>query len=570
MQTSLQMSTARVVAALRRWPLFASLAGYGGRDFKQDLVAGLTLVAIAIPEQMATARLGGLPPEVGFFAFIAGAVAFALFGANRLLSVGADSTIAPIFAGALALSATAGTPEYAGMAAALALVVGVILVAGGLLRLGWVADLLSVPVTTGFLAGISVHIVVSQLPSLLGIAPPGGDLLHQVAAIATRVNRVNPYSLGIGLGVLGLTMGSERVSARLPGALIGLVVATAAVAAFGLQRHAVSVLGAVPGQLPHLQVPAVEMDDILHVVPLALLVSVVVMLQTAATTRAFGANPGEAPAVNRDFIGVGAGSILAGLFGAFPVNASPPRTAIVAETGGRSQVAGLVAAGLVVGLVLFGARLLAHVPHAALAGVLLFIAFRIFRVGRMVDVYRCTLGEFALIFITMAAIVALPIQSGVGIGIVVSLLHGVWTSTQARAIELEQVSGTSIWWVPNAKVKSELLPSVMVIAFQAPLSFLNAYSFQQGVRELMESRPKPPHLVVLEASSINTIDFTASQIMVELIRHCHAAGVTFAVARLEAVRAQEAFARFGIMEQLGESRHFHSVDEAILALGPRS
>jgi MFS superfamily sulfate permease-like transporter len=550
--------------------LFASLAGYAARDLRPDLAAGLTLAAIAIPEQMATARLAGLPPEIGFFAFVAGAIAFAVFGASRFLSVGADSTIAPIFAGALVMSAAAGTPQYGAMAAALALVVGLVLVGGGLLRLGWVADLLSVPVTTGFLAGISVHIIVSQLPSLLGIGSPGGSLLHQIAVIATGLGRANPYAVAIGFGVLGLTVVSERISARIPGALIGLVAATAAVLLFGLEGRGVSVLDGIPGRLPRLALPAIGFEELLHVVPLALIVAVVVMLQTAATTRSFVATPGEAPAVDRDFIGVGFGSILAGLFGAFPVNASPPRTAIVAETGGRSQVAGLAAAGLVLGLVVFGARLLAHVPHAALAGVLLFIGMRIFRVGRMAEIYRRTRPEFALILITMAAIVALPIESGVGIGIVVSLVHGVWTTTRSQAIEFERVAGTSIWWAPSAKLKGEVLPAVLVVAFQAPLSFLNAYGFKQDVLDLMEGRRDRPGLVVLEASSVIAIDFTAAEVLAELIRHCHAAGVIFAVARLESVRAQDAFATFGIMELLGEDRVFHSVDEAIRALAAKS
>jgi len=539
------------------------------RNLNQDLAAGLTLAAIAIPEQMATARLGGFPPEIGFFAFIAGAIAFATFGANRFLSVGADSTITPIFAGSLVIWAAVGTPDYAGMAAMLALAVGVILICGGLFRLGWIADLLSIPVTTGFLAGISVHIIVSQLPALLGVSSPGGSLLHQVAVIATQLDQVNLFAVALGLAVLCLTLVSERISARIPGALIGLLMATTAVLLFGLENRGVTVLGVVPGTLPRLSFPTVRLDEWLHVVPLALIVSVVVMLQTAATTRSFVSNPGEAPGVNRDFIGVGAGSILAGLFGAFPVNASPPRTAIVSETGGRSQISGLLAAGLVLGLVAFGARLLAHVPHAALAGVLLFIGLRIFRIPKIIEVYRRTFEEFALIIITMISIVVFPIETGVGIGIVLSLMQGMWTTTRAHPVEFEKVPGTSIWWPPSAKLKGETHPTVLVVAFQAPLSFLNAYGFKQGVLDVIQRRPKPPDLVVLEASNIIAIDFTASKVLVELIQHCQSSGVIFAVARLESVRAQETFLRFGIMDLLGEDHLFHSVDEAIRALAAK-
>ena len=506
------------------------------------------------------------PPEIGFFAFIAGAIAFAAFGANRYLSAGADSTITPIFAGGLAIWAAVGTPEYAGMAAALALLVGIMLIGSGVFRLGWIADILSVPVTTGFLAGISVHIIVSQLPSLLGVSAPAGSLLHGVAVIATQLHQANPYSVALGVAVLCITQVSEQISARIPGALIGLVMATAGVVLFGLESQGVTVLGAVPGELPRFSLPLVSLDDLRHLIPLALIVSVVVMLQTGATTRSFVSNPGEAPDVDRDFIGVGAGSLLAGFFGAFPVNASPPRTAIVSETGGRSQIAGLLAAFIVLGLATFGATLLAHVPHAALAGVLLFIGLRILRISRMMEVYRRTIGEFALIIITMISIVVLPIETGVAIGIVLSLLHGMWTMTHAHPIEFEKVPGTSIWWAPSTKLKGERHPAVLVVAYQAPLTFLNAYSFKQGVLDVIARRPKPLDLVVLEASSIVAIDFTASQILVEVIQHCQASSVIFAVARLESVRAQEAFLKYGIMDLLGEDHVFHSVDEAIRAL----
>ena len=555
--------------APRPWPLLASLSGYAAGNLNQDLAAGLTLAAIAIPEQMATARLGGFSPQIGFFAFIAGSIAFATFGANRFLSVGADSTITPIFAGSLAIWAAVGTPDYAGMAAMLALAVGIILICGGLLRLGWIADLLSIPVTTGFLAGISVHIIVSQLPALLGVSSPGGSLLQQIAVIATQLDRINLYAVALGFAVLCLILVSEQISARIPGALIALLMATAAVLLFGLESRGVTVLGVVPGTLPRLSLPTVRLDELLHVVPLALIVSVVVMLQTAATTRSFVSDPGAAPAVNRDFIGVGAGSILAGLFGAFPVNASPPRTAVVSETGGHSQIAGLLAAGLVLGLVAFGTKLLAHVPHAALAGVLLFIGLRIFRIPRIIEIYRRTFEEFVLIIITMISIVVFPIETGVGIGIVLSLLHGMWTTTRAYPIEFQKVPGTSVWWAPSAKLKGETHPEILVVAFQAPLSFLNAYGFKQGVLDVIRYRPKPPDLVVLEASNIVAVDFTASKVLAELIRHCQSSGMIFAVARLESVRAQQALFSFGIMDLLGEDHLFHSVDEAIRNLAAK-
>ena len=235
-------------------------------------------------------------------------------------------------------------------------------------------------------------------------------------------------------------------------------------------------------------------------------------------------------------------------------------------TGGRSQLAGLLAACLILCLAAFGAGLLAEVPYAALAGVLLFIAFRIFRLAVMIDVFRRSRAEFALIIFTMIAIVVLPIETGVGVGIVMSLMYGIWATTRAFPIELHQVPGTSIWWTSSAQPPGGAQAGTIVVAFQAPLTFLNAYSFKQGVLAILGRAPKPLHLVVLEASSIIAMDFTASKILAEVIRDCQASAMTFAVARLESIRAQEAFSKFGIIDLVGVDHVFSSVDEAIRAL----
>ena len=554
----------------KTWPVFRSLRGYRLQFLSRDLFAGLTLAAIAIPEQMATARLGGFTPQIGFFAFLAGSLAFAAFGSNRFLSCGADSTITPIFAGGLAALAMAGSPDDVMLAAALALMVGLLLFAAGIFRLGWIADLLSIPVTIGFLAGISVHILISQLPAILGLPAPAGPMLQRVATLAAQLNQTNLLTLVIGLGVLAIITVSEQINARIPGALIGLALASAAVVLLGLEGRGVSVLGAVSARIPALAIPVVSGGNLASLVPLSLIISMVIMVQTAATTRSFPSDPNDAPDVDRDFVGVGVGSVLSGLLGAFPVNASPPRTAVVSETGGRSQVAGLAAVVIVVGLLAFGASLLQQIPNAALGGVLLFIALRIIRVRQIVSIYRQSWDEFLLILVTAAAIIVLPIEQGVGIGIALSLLHGIWSTTRARALIFERVPGTSIWWPSSSNLPGEREPGVVVAGFQAPLSFLNAYDFRRDILEALKSSPQKPRLLVLEATGIVEIDFTAAQVLSDLIRRCDADGVDFAIARLESFRAQEAMARFGINTLLGPDRQFRSVEEAVRARGRKA
>ena len=547
------------------WPMLRSLQGYQPSYLTHDLVAGLTLVAIAIPEQLATSRLGGFSPQIGFFAFLAGSLAFALFGSNRFLSSGADSTITPIFAGGLALLAVSGSPDYVALAGVLALLVGLVLVVGGIFRLGWIADLLSIPVTVGFLAGISVHILISQLPGILGLPTPAGPMLQRLATLAGQLSQTNPFTLCIGLAVLALVTISERIDVRIPGALIGLIGAAAAVVLIGLESRGVAVLGIIPAALPALDIPDIPIGRWLQLVPLALIIAIIVMVQTAATTRSFVSDKNQPPDVDRDFIGVGAGSILSGLIGGFPVNASPPRTAIVAETGGKSQLAVLIAAAIVLGLLAFGGSLLRHVPQAALGGVLLFVAMRIIRVNQIVAISRQSLGELLLVIATAAAIIVLPIEQGVAIGIALSLLHGIWSNTRARVTVFERVAGTSIWWPSNPHIPGETEPHVVVAGFQAPLSFLNAYHFRRDVMALLQSSAQQPRLIVLEATGIVEIDFTAAQILSDTINACRALGVGFAIARLESARAQQAIEKFGIDALIETGRPFHSVEEAIRA-----
>jgi sulfate permease, SulP family len=318
---------------LRTSDFIQPLARYAAKDLRQDLAAGVALAAVAIPSQLGTAHLAGFPPTAGLIAFAAGAIGFAALGANRFVAVCADSTIAPIFAGGLATLAATGSHDYLALCASVALMAGGILVCCGSFRLGWIADLVSRPVTIGFLAGIACHIVVSQLPFLLGIAPPGGSLLQGVFTTAGKLGESNPISLLLGLAVFEVTVLAERLNPRVPGALLGLIAASAAVYGFALEGDGVAVLGQMPGQLLHLHVPSIAVAELVQEAPLAFVVAAIMMVQTAATTRSFVASPGTGPIINRDFIGVGAANLMAGLFGAFPVNASPPLT----ETSPRPE-----------------------------------------------------------------------------------------------------------------------------------------------------------------------------------------------------------------------------------------
>ncbi len=553
----------------RAW-LFPSLRGYRRAWLASDVVAALTLAAIVIPEQLATARLVGLAPITGLLTFAAGTAAFAVLGANRFMSAGADSTIAPIMASALAASAAVGSAHYAELAHVMALMVGVLLLASGLARLGWVADLLSIPVTTGFLAGISLHIILGQLPDLLGVAPATGDMLHQAAHLLRLLPDAHPYPASIGIGVLVLSLAAERWSARIPGAFIGFVGAGVAVWTLDLARRGTSVVGALPLEPLHVSVSAPGWQSIEQLFPASLIVALVCLMQTAAVVRSFPSHPGQEEEVSRDFAALGAGSLIAGLIGAFAVNSSPPRTAAVHVSGGRSQLSGLLAIALVAAVVILARRAFAVLPVSALSGVLIFIGLRIFRLSTMRRIYLKGGYEISLVAASAALVVLLPIQTGVTLSIVLSLTHSIYIVARPDCAVLSRVAGTTVWWKKPEDGPGEQQAGVLVFAPGAPVCFANAAYIRRALQSALAALPEPCRLLVIEANGVIDIDFTGSQMLQEVIAELRARDVAVALARLESERAQRAAARTGLTELLGPGRIFRSVSEAIAACSPGS
>ena len=553
-----------------RW-FFASLHGYRMRWLTSDLVAGLMLAAVAIPGQLATARLAGMPPETGLYAFAAGSLAFAAFGANRFMSVQADSTIAPIFAGALASLAVTSPAHYAEQITLLAFMVGLILVVVGLFRAGWLATLLSIPVTVGFLAGISIHIIIGELPTLLGIPEGQGHILLRLVHIVGQLGQTNVYALAIGLGVLSATLVTARISAHIPGALIGLVGAGLAVAVFHLDARGVEMLGALPARLPMLALPGLpDIEELGRLVPLALVIAMVCIMQTAAVAGTFPSDDDKPDNVSRDFTGVGAGSILAGLVGAFPVDSSPPSTAIVHDSGGRSQIASLTAVALMIALMVLASGLTAYVAQAALAGILIYIALRIFRLGEMIRIWRRGGLEILLVAASAALVIVMPIETGMLLAIVLSFMHSLYIVARPYCVELARVPGSTVWWPPGLVEHGEFEPGVVVFAPAAPLNFSNAEHIRANIEAAVAAKRPPVMLLVIEASGIIDIDYTGSKILQQAFADLKTKGIVVAIARLSEKRARDEADRSGLIEAIGADHVFLSVEDAVRKLGPGS
>ena len=308
--------------------------------------------------------------------------------------------------------------------------------------------------------------------------------------------------------------------------------------------------------------PHVTHDDILKILPLSLLIALMIIIQTATVSRSV-LSVGETGNLNRDLVGAGAGNILSGFLGGFAANSSPPRSAILREAHAASRLAGFLAALLIGALCLFGLNLLADIPVTALAGLLLFVAVRIFHFDTMRAIATKSRPEFVLLCATAAVIICTPVEIGVAIGVVLSLMYGVWTIVQTQVLEFGQIPGSTVWWPTTGSFRGERQAGIVVAGFQAPLFFLNSDSFHKSLNETVGRAPEPVHAIILEAGSLVELDFSAAQMLSQLIADWKDKGVTFYVARLELVRAQHAFEGFGILPLLGGKRTFHSVDEAV-------
>ena len=546
----------------------SSLRGYRRSWVPADVLAAVTLFAIAVPEQLATSRLAGMPPITGFYAFVAGTVMFALLGSNPQMSVGADSTIAPLFAVGVAHLAPAGSPQYVDLVGILAVAVGVLVALVWLLRLGWIAEFLSAPIIIGFLAGVAVIIVVHQIPDLFGLAAASGSTVDRIAFTVSHLGQTNGWAFGIGAGVFAIVVIAERVDRRLPGALVALVASTILVAALGLHRYGVPVLGRLAPGAPRIGLVGLSWSTLGSVAPIAGVVALVVVTQSAATTRAFADQGGYEVDVGRDFLGVGAGSIVAGLAGAFPVDASPARTAAVAAASGRTQAAGLGAAAAIA-LLIPAAGVLKDVPVTALAGVLLFVASRIFHGRDLLAIARFDPFEFGLAVITLLTVAFVGVEQGIAVAVGLAILDRTRLSARPQLHVLGRIPQTTSWAPISGPEQATQVPGVLVVLFATPLWYANAIHFRAQLEDSLTRAIGPPRLVVLDAVGMSDLDYTGSRSLREALDALDREQISFALARA-GEHVHNSLARSGLLERIGENRLFPSVDEAVTALWPEN
>ncbi len=544
----------------------AQLRGYTPAWFRADLLAGVTVTAYLVPQCLAYADLAGVPPATGLWVAVVAMLVYALLGTSRQLSVGPESATAIMVAAAITPLAAGDPARYATLAAGLALMVGVVCIAAWALRLGFVADLLSFPVLIGYMAGVAVIMIVSQLGTLTGVDIEADGVIEQVRELAGRMDEIQPVTLALGLGVTIFLLVLRRLAPLAPGTLIAVIGSAILVAVLGLEAEGVAVVGPVPSTLPSPMLPAMTVADITALVGSAAAIAFVGYTDVALTGRAFAARTGETIDANREFLALGAANVASGFTGGFALSASGSRTAIIDAMRARSQVTGLVAAVCVIAVVLLVPGLIATIPRAALGGIVVYAAIRLIDVAGFRRLWGFRMTEFGLGVAAVAGVLLFGVLAGILVAVGLSVAELFLRMARPAAAVLGRAPGVAglhdIDDYPDAKT----IPGLVVFRYDAPLCFANAQDFRTRALDAVDDEAEASHVdwLLLNAEAIVELDVTAADALRQLAEDLAERDVLFAMARVKQ-DLRDDLARAHLFEVLEEDRIYPTLPVAVEA-----
>lgn len=514
------------MASRRALPVLRGVLPVRPAGLPRELLAGVTLAALAVPEVLGYARIAGMPVSTGLYTMLAPAVVFAVFGASRHLVVGADSATAAILAAGLAGLAAPASPRYVALAGMVAALVAVLLLVARLARVGFLANFLSRTVLAGFLTGVGVQVAVGQLGDMLGLTVEGSTVAR-VWRLVGSVTRLHPLTTAVSLAVILLVLGLRRATRRVPGPLLAVGGAIAAASVWHLDERGVALLGPVPAGLPRLGLPGVAVRDVAAVlptaVPVALSMLVVILAQSAATARAFAARYDERPDVDSDLVGLAGANLSAALTGTFVVNGSPTKTQMVDGAGGRSQLAQLTASAAVVVVVVGLTGPLATLPLAALAAVVFLIGVELIDLRALRRIWRVRRAEFVVAVVTAAAVVGLGVQSGIAVAVIASIVdHLRHSYSPYNAVLVKSSAGH--WHAGPLAPGGHTVDGLVIYRFGTSLYFANAARLTEDIAELT-GPAYPVRWFCFDFSAIDDVDYTAGLVLARAHRQLTRAGI---------------------------------------------
>jgi high affinity sulfate transporter 1 len=544
-----------------RFQLLQGILPINPSQVPAEIIAGLTLAALAIPEVMGYTKISGTPVITGLYTILIPTALFAIFGSSRHLVVGADSATAAILAAGLVGLAATASNEYVALAVVLAFMAAGFLLLARVLGLGFMADFLSRSVLIGFLTGVGIQVALGEISGMLGLEGGGHSTLAKVWNDVRQISQVNPYAAVIALCVLVVIVGAKKISKKIPGGLIAVIAAIALSQVLDLGKH-VHVLGTVPSGLPHIGLPQITWSWQLvgKLVPTAFSMFVVILAQSAATSRAYAARYNEHFSENTDLVGLTVANIGAGLSGTFVVNGSPTKTQMIDSAGGRTQLSLLVTAAIVLMVLLFLTAPLAYMPEAVLAAIVFLIGIDLIDLEGMRRVFAERRSEFWVALITALTVVFVGVKQGILLAICLSLIdHTRRGYSPKNALLVPGKSG--VWDARSLESGAQAVPGLYIYHFAHSMYYANSQRLSGEITTLVSAADPPLRWFCIDASSVDDVDYTAA----ETIRSLHATlkdkGVRLVIAQvLENVKVES---RYQMRQLFGDDAFYKTLEDLL-------
>ena len=540
-------------------PGLATLTGYERGWFRPDLLAGVTVWAMLVPQSLGYSSLAGMPSVNGLYAAVGALVLYWLWGSSRELNVGPESTVAIMVATILTPLAATGTDEYVALAAMLGILVGLVLLIGGLLRLGRIADFLSRPILAGYVFGSGILIVVSQLPDLLGIDIDASLYATDIGGVIRNLDQTDLLTLAIGLGTIAVVVGLRVVNRAVPGALVAVILFTTLVWLADLD---VETVGEFASGIPLPGLPDISLDQVFSLIVPAFAIALLVYPDSVLTGRSLSAVNKYRLDANREFFGIGAANVGSGLMGGFPVNGSQSRSFVVSDAGAKSQVSNLWAAAMVLLTLLLLAPLFAYLPTAALAGIVIVAGAGLLGVSEFATLWHYRRIEFWMGVGTIVAVLTLGMLGGIIVAVALSLLEVVMRASSPETAELGRLPDTDTYRDIEDHPDAETFPGLYLYRFDAPLFFANSSRLRDDIVEAISLPGAEISDVVIDAESMYDIDSTGALVLLELLDVLDDTGVGLSFARLR-TELRDEMESAGVDSRLAGDGIYLEVDDAV-------
>jgi high affinity sulfate transporter 1 len=550
-----------------RWlPGLSTLRHYDPAWLRHDIVAGLVLTSMLVPVGVAYAVASGVPAINGLYATIIPLLAYALFGPSRILVLGPDSSLAAVIL-AVVLPLSGGDPIRAvALAGMMAIVSGIVCIGAGVAKLGFITELLSKPIRYGYLNGIALTVLVSQLPKLFGVSTEGDGPLREVLAIGSQIlgGGVNWTAFFVGAGTLVVIL-LLKGNKAIPGILIAVVSATAVVGLLGLEKRAgISVLGSLPQGLPSLAIPWIRPEDLTAVISGGLAVALISFADTSVLSRSYAARTKTYVNPNQELVGLGAANLAAGFFQGFPISSSSSRTPVAEAAGAKTQMTGVVGALAVALLLVAAPDLLQHLPSPALAAVVIASAIGLIEVRDLIRIFRVQQWEFWLSMLCFAGVAVFGAIPGIALAVALAIMEFLWSAWRPHSAVLGRAAGVKGYHDIGRYPDARLVPGLVLFRWDAPLFFANAELFQERVIEAAENSPTAVRWLVVAAEPVTGVDITAADMLADLDHTLREAGIELCFAELKDP-VKDRLKRFGLFTQLGDDAFFPTIESAVSA-----